>query len=406
MVSPVGAASVLRARNVPDARHGSCLSAMQRRTRREPEMAVRNKEGVLAVRPVVRPRGSWEHATQEMAAFLGVQPPEAHHVILCHSDADGLAAGVLFCSALQRAGRSRVSLQATGKGQSAWSLASLRQVAVTHPQVLIVVDLGSRPQPLFPGVPTLLVDHHRPLGKPDAATLISSYGWAPSPCTAALAYWLVAEMADVRDLDWIAAVGIVGDMGEHATIEPLPQARKRYGSRLIRETTALINAARRSASGDATPALRALLSASEPADITRNRIPEAETLHAEREEFNAALSEAKRVAPTITGNLALIRVRSPSQVHPVLAQIWRSRLPEHIVMVVNEGYTPDRASFSLRTALDVNLLDFLEPFRSSLDATELGYGHDKATGGSLPCEDLKRFLATLGFTGYTAVKDS
>ncbi|MGQ9683024.1 MAG: DHH family phosphoesterase [Anaerolineae bacterium] len=369
-------------------------------------MAVKSKEGVLAVRPVVRPRGAWERATQQMSAFLDAQPAWAHHVLLCHNDADGLAAGVLFYRALQRTGRGHVTLQTTGKGQSAWSTASLRQIAAAHPQVLVVLDLGSRPQPLFPGVPTLLIDHHRPMGKPDAATLISSYSWLPNPCSAALVYWLVGEMADVRDSDWIAAIGIVGDMGEHATIEPLPEARKRYGNRVIKETTTLVNAARRSASGDASLALHALLNASAPADIARGRLPEARALQAEREAFNAALTAAKRAAPTFASNLALIRVRSPYQVHPVLAQIWRGRLPNHIVMVLNEGYLPDRASFSLRTALDVNLLDFLEPFRSSLDATELGYGHDKATGGSLPREELKRFLATLGFAGYTAGKDS
>jgi single-stranded-DNA-specific exonuclease len=360
-------------------------------------MAVSARERIAAMAPQVRPEESWQGAEQALHAFLAQVPAEAQHVLLCHNDADGLAAGAIFFRSLERSGRHDLQLLPMGKGESAWSMSTIERVAAARPAAIFVLDLGSRAKPIFPGLPTLVIDHHRPLGVPPAGTLISSYQWQPSPCTAALVYWLGAALADLEDLAWVAAVGIVGDLGEHATLEPLPQARARYGTRMLREATTLVNAARRSPSGDASPALNALLAAQEPADIARGRLPEARQLAQLREDFNAALAEAKRAAPSFADRVALIRVHSPYQVHPILAQIWRGRLPNHIVMVANEGYLPGRVSFSLRTCLDVNLLSFLQAFRQSIDATEFGHGHDRATGGILLQDDYKRLLATMGF---------
>jgi single-stranded DNA-specific DHH superfamily exonuclease len=360
-------------------------------------MVVRGSERVAVAPPEVRPPESWERAAEILQSFLAAVPPGSHHLLLCHNDADGLAAGVLLCRALERAGQSDTRLLPTTKGESAWSQTTLERLGSARPDALFVVDLGSRSRPIYPGVPTLLIDHHRPMGVPPGSVLISSYQWQPNPCTAALAYWLGATLADVGELDWVAAVGIIGDLGQHATLEPLPAAKERYGSRTLREATVLVNAARRSASGDASVALAALLAAREPAEIALGRLPEARQLAEMRQAFNAALAEAKRAAPAFNQRVALIRVQSPYQVHPVLAQIWRGKLPNHIVMVANEGYLPGRVSFSLRTMLDVSLLDFLQAFSHALDATEFGYGHDKATGGSMSTEEWKRLLATMGF---------
>jgi single-stranded-DNA-specific exonuclease len=360
-------------------------------------IAAEAPEKEAIARPTVRPRGCWSRATGVLHAFLAQVPARKRQVVLCHSDADGLAAGVILTRGLERSGRSDVRPLATGKGQSAWSLDILEQIATMHPAALYVVDLGSRPRPIFPAVPTLLVDHHRSQGVPPSALLISSYRWRPSPCTAALTWWLMATLTDVSDLDWIAALGIIGDMGEHAEIEPLPTARRRYGARILRSAASLVHAARRSASGDPGPALDALLEAREPGDIVHGRLSAARELAELRRAFNAALAATQRVSPVFRDRVALIRVNSPYQVHPCLAQVWRGRLPDHVVIVANDGYVPDAVAFSITTDLDISLLEFMAAFRSSLDPTEFGYGHDKATGGSLSPDEWKRFMATLGF---------
>jgi len=336
-------------------------------------------------------------AAEVLHAFLSTLSWGARQLLLCHSDADGLSAAVVLRAALERAGWRHISIVPTGKGQSAWTAGTLTQVATIRPEGLFVLDLGSRPQPIFPGVPTILLDHHRPLGVPPGATLISSYEWPQAPCTSALVYYLSRTLADMTDLAWVAALGIISDLGEDAQLAPLPGAQAHYGAHVLREATALVNAARRSATGDALPALDALLAADEPAAISHGHLPEAVALAGMRRAFQEALQQSRRAAPTFHDHVALIRVHSPYLVHPALAQMWRRRLPHHIVLVANDGYLPGQVNFSVRTALDINLLDFLQPFRSGLDATEFGYGHDKATGGSLRTDDWQRFLATLGF---------
>jgi len=77
-----------------------------------------------------------------------------------------------------------------------------------------------------------------------------------------------------------------------------------------------------------------------------------------RREVNAAMAEAKKHAPLFAGQVALIRIHSSCQIHPLIAQIWRSRLPKYVVMVANDGYRPGHVHFSVR-GQQINVLDFL-----------------------------------------------
>jgi hypothetical protein len=96
-------------------------------------------------------------------------------------------------------------------------------------------------------------------------------------------------------------------------------------------------------------------------------------------------------------NVALVRINSPCQIHPLIAQSWRTRLPKYIVMVANEGYIPGRVNFSVRTASGINVLDFLKSVELSPGEGSYGHGHDSASGGSLPVERWNELLSSLGF---------
>jgi hypothetical protein len=109
------------------------------------------------------------------------------------------------------------------------------------------------------------------------------------------------------------------------------------------------------------------------------------------------LQEAKKAAPVFSGNVALVRVNSPCQIHPLIAQSWRTRLPKYIVIVANEGYIPDRVNFSVRTASGTNVLDFLRSLNLSVGEGSYGQGHDSASGGSLPFPQWNELLLKLEF---------
>jgi single-stranded DNA-specific DHH superfamily exonuclease len=348
---------------------------------------------------------SLPQAIEAFRAFMEGLDRDAPTTVSCHSDADGVTAGAIMHQTLERLGFPRLAILVTGKGQNAYTPRTREQVAATHPATLFVLDLGCQEEPVVPGVPTLFVDHHRPLGVPPLGTLISSHTWEPIPNASLLAWWLCGAVADVDDLEWLAAMGTLSDLGDKAPFDIIPRAKKRYKAKWLREATTLVNAARRSSTGDAETALRALLQASHPRQIVEGETEEGRRLWECRAEVKAAFAEGKRAAPTFSGPVALVRVDSPCQIHPLVAQIWRTRLPKYIVLVANEGYMPGYVAFSMRSSGDVNVLDFLGSIEVDVAEGYMGYGHDQATGGIIPLASWNELLRRLGFGEEVLVKE-
>jgi single-stranded-DNA-specific exonuclease len=83
---------------------------------------------------------------------------------------------------------------------------------------LIVTDLGVREGVILEGVETVVIDHHVPTGVPGSATVISGSEMEPIPTSSLLAYWCTSAIAEVDDLLWIAALGIIGDIGREVRL--------------------------------------------------------------------------------------------------------------------------------------------------------------------------------------------
>ncbi|RYB05999.1 DHH family phosphoesterase [Lichenibacterium ramalinae] len=332
------------------------------------------------------------------AALAGFDPgrPVA---ILCHNDADGLSAGALFQHALGRAGRD-ATLRVVGRGESAWSDEMRAEFAGRAVAGFVVGDLGTRAEAVLPGVPTIVVDHHVPRGPAEAAdgvTVLSGYAEDPVPTTSLMAFRCAAALAPAEDLLWLCAVGLVGDLGDKAPFPELAAAKKLYTATAIREVVSLVNAPRRTATGDYGPALDLLLAADNPKDLLSGRHPGLEALQAAREEVKAALEAAKRVPPRIVGDIALIGLDSGCQIHPLVAQAWRQRLKDKVVLAANHGYRPGWVHFAARTALDRNLIAFLRGVAPPGADENYGGGHEQASGGALRLADWPVFLRNIGF---------
>jgi single-stranded-DNA-specific exonuclease len=178
--------------------------------------------------------------------------------------------------------------------------------------------------------------------------------------------------------------------------------RTQYTAKWLKEAVALVNAARRASAFDVTTPLDLLLSADHPRALAEDEASGAGRLRAYRAEVNAALAEARRRAPLFAAGgspWALVPAPSPCQIHPLIAQQWRGRLPRHAVMGANARYLPDVVAFSCRTSrADLNLPSLL---RGAIDLgpsnAHFGNGHDQASGGHLPPEEFGRLLAALGF---------
>jgi single-stranded-DNA-specific exonuclease len=248
------------------------------------------------------------------------------------------------------------------------------------------------------------VDHHIPGAPPAGATVISGHGQTPIPTSSLLAFWCAGALTDAEAWLWLAAVGLIGDMAEKAGFPEMDAAR-RFGVTALRDVAALVNAPRRSASGDAAPALALLMAADGPKDVLSSERPEAASVLAARAEVKRALEAARRVGPVVRGEVALIRFASPTQIHPLIAQQWRGRLRDKIVMAANTGYRPGWVHFAVRSDQDRDLVDLLAEHRPSGADEMYGSGHRQATGGALRPADWNAFITRLGFGADATVPD-
>ncbi len=355
----------------------------------------------------------------EFLAFLArLTGRDAHLHILTDSDADGLPAGAILLLALREAGYGRTTAEVRLKFESAWSPSVLERLRHTRPDALVVADLGSRPAPLLPGIPTLLLDHHRPLGVPPGATLISSYREsAPEedareiPTTGLMAYRCAEALLPATYARFLplAAISLLSDLGEKAPFAELAEAKKLYGAGALRDLTSLLNASRRSAGGNASAALELLLTGRPPREVLTSTDPQIaglrDQLLADKAEVAQALAAARKLPPRFSravreelgADLVAVRMETPCQVHPLVAQQWRTRFPKSVIFGVNTGFRPGWVHFSGRAPRGVNLIRFLTHHRPEEADEHYGNGHDQAAGGALPVAVWNRFAAELGF---------
>lgn len=333
------------------------------------------------------------------AAFveaLGAFDRKRPVLVLGHFDADGLSAAAILRRALERASW-QADVRIVGKGENPWSEAMREELAAQDPGALIVADLGVQAGEVLPGVPTVLIDHHVPIGAPEAATVIGGHGLRPEPTSALLAYWCAEGLGEAGDLLWLAGLGLVGDMAEEAGFPEMAEAQARYGKTALRNAVSMVNAPRRTAAADAGPALALLLKADGPKELLGGAHPETAALLAAKQEVAAELEVARRVAPKVRDGVALIRFSSPCQIHPLVAQAWRGRLKDKVVLAANTGYREGWVHFAARTATGADLVEFLAERRPPGAEEGYGGGHRQATGGALRIPAWNRFVETLGF---------
>ena len=341
-------------------------------------------------------------------AFLAQIPTTGRIVVYCHFDADGLAAGALFGRGLLQINPDwQVEVVPSGKGENAFLTPGVPEKLLTRkPDALIVTDLGVHAHGTLEmaGVPVLYVDHHIPEGMPPAgSTVLTGYGLDPVPCSAWLAYELLAAEADLTNLRWVAAIGILSDLGDQATWSPLPETKKQFTAKWLKEAVALCNAARRAGSFDLALPLRYLLHDDDPRGLAQDA-----TLAGYRAEVATALAVARKLPPKFppagpaASPVALITIDSPCQIHPLIAQQWIQRLPDRVVLCANQGYLPDGtiavAGRSANRNLHIpNLLREAFARTGAEPPANFAHGHPQASGGHLPPAQYALLLEGLGF---------
>lgn len=333
---------------------------------------------------------------QAPAAFANaLQAFGPRPLVVCHNDADGLSAGAILVHALRRTGR-EPGVRIVGKGENAYSDAFRAEMAGREMDGMIVADLGVAPTLPRPDRPTILIDHHVPTGWPEGATVISGIEDSPIPTSSLLAYRCAQVVGQADGLLWLAAIGIIGDMAEGDGFPEMEAARS-FGITALRNAASLVNAPRRTASGDASAALALLLAADGPKAVLSGEHAQTAALLEAKAEVKRELDAARRIGPKVVGEVALIPFASPAQIHPLVAQAWRGRIKDRIVIAANSGYREGYVHFAARTGGDHDILDFLARHRPPGADEQYGNGHRAASGGALRFSDWNHFVRSLGF---------
>ncbi|KAG8959395.1 hypothetical protein FRC03_008044 [Tulasnella sp. 419] len=355
---------------------------------------------------------------------------KATTLIVPDKDADGLCGGSIIYRTLVLLGHNPADIQVhiVSKGSNVHDEEERKTMTATGAEFVIIVDQGSRPGPVLwepQSAAVLIIDHHWSEEFPDGAEVLSACKYEPVATSALLSYILCMRVhPSVKDsCDWLACMGTIGDLGTSFRWDPpfpnMQAAFKKHTKKSLNDAVSLVNAPRRTAAYDVISAWNAIKNASSSSDILSSRSPYISRLLDARDEVNAEVERCTHTPPQFSadGKVALLRIQSKAQVHPVIAKRWAGHLKSktlEIVMVANSGYLPGLVNFSCRIAkiayarmnegaAEPNIIELLqsyadryvplpgEPSFRELVGDNFARGHKQASGGIIKTELFEEF---------------
>lgn len=340
-------------------------------------------------------------------------------LVVPDKDADGLTSGAILLETLVLLGldRNLIATHLLQKGNSIHDDSERTAMAAFEPVYVFVLDQGSRKSPPVIDRPhkSLVLDHHHALEDdfPDGSVHVTACDSPPVATSSLLTYLICRDLHEdvAKHCDWLCIMGAHGDLGNTLKWEPpLPDMRdafKKYTRKAINQAVSLINAPRRTAAYNVAAAWGALTTAVSPSSLLKHK----ELLEA-RALVNAEVERCTHTAPEFSSDakIAVFRISSEAQVHPVIATRWAGHLQSaklEFVMVANEGYLPGMVNFSCRIARSaksradpVNIIEVLqgiadkapdETLRSRLGGS-FARGHKEASGGIVPVKEFKELM--------------
>ncbi|KAF2209654.1 hypothetical protein CERZMDRAFT_46559 [Cercospora zeae-maydis SCOH1-5] len=325
---------------------------------------------------------------------------EGNIVLVPDKDADGLSAGAILRHTLLLLGVSpdRIFAHFLLKGNSVHSDVERQRIAALNPAYVFVLDQGSQAGPPLVDLPHtgLVIDHHfaTPSDFPEGCSYVTACQSPPVATSSLLTYHICEALhAEVASTcDWLCVVGTHGDLGNKLQWgEPFPDMSgtlKKYKKKVLKNVVTLVNAPRRTATFDVQSAWDALSKTNDPSSISKNiRLRDA------RAEVNAELERCTHAAPKFSsdGKVAVFRIKSEAQVHPLIATRWAGHLHSkklEIVMVANEGYLEGKVNFSCRITRCARSreppVNIIESLKAYANLPEIGVVEDDFTSDASP----------------------
>lgn len=335
-------------------------------------------------------------------------------------DADGLSSGVQMYRTLTTLGldKDKIDVHLHKRGANIHHEVERQDMAANDPAYIIVLDQGSVKGPAIidnPDTQTLILDHHLSDVFPDCAEVVSACHYPPVATTSLLTYEICKTLHEdlPTSLAYLCCIGTHGDLGNtlkwHPPFPDMTATFKQYTKKAINDAVSLLNAPRRTARYDVISAWTALLASTQPSDLfTSARLQSA------RAEILEEVERHTHTPPKFTpdGRIAVLKINTQAQVHPVIATRWAGYLNSkklEIVMVANYGYLDGMVNFSCRIARTARSNDppvnIIESLKAAADLSTDGLrarlgesfarGHKEASGGIVPTKEFDELMKLL-----------
>jgi len=341
-------------------------------------------------------------------------------LIVPDKDADGLSSGVILYRTLTTLGLdpSLIGVHLVQKGSNIHSQQEREAMSAENPAYVIVLDQGSVAAPPVtdsPAAKSLIIDHHLSDHFPESAKVVSACHYPPVSTSSLLTYEICKTLAPdlASSCAYLACIGTHGDLGNTLKWAPpfpdMKETFKIHTKKSINDAVSLVNAPRRTAKYDVITAWTALLASKDPKDLLSNG-----RLQSARAEINAEVEMNTHTPPKFSADsrIAVLRINTPAQVHPVIATRWAGYLNSkalEIVMCANSGYLPGVVNFSCRIARCARSRDppvnIIESLKAAADLSTDGLrerlgesfarGHKEASGGIVPVEAFDELMSLL-----------
>lgn len=343
-------------------------------------------------------------------------------MIVPDKDADGLTSGAILRKTLILLGLDAelIFCHLVQKGNTIHEESERAAMGAYEPAYVFVLDQGSRKSPPVIDKPhqALVIDHHHALSTdfPEAAMHVTACDSPPVATSSLLTYLICRELHDDVEIecDWLCVMGTHGDLGNTLKWEPpfpdMTVTFKKYTKKVLNDAVSLINAPRRTASYNVRSAWDALTTTVSPSSLLNSR-----SLLAARAEANAEVERCTHTAPKFSadGKIAVFRIASEAQIHPVIATRWAGHLSSsklEVILVANEGYLPGMVNFSCRIPRSararetpVNIIEVLkgvadkaaDPTLRQRLGDSFARGHREASGGIVPKKEFEELMEIL-----------
>jgi nanoRNase/pAp phosphatase (c-di-AMP/oligoRNAs hydrolase) len=341
-------------------------------------------------------------------------------LIVPDKDADGLSSGIMIYRTLTALGLDQALIEAhlVRKGNNVHSETERALMSAKKPGYIIVLDQGSISAPPLiedPDTKSLILDHHLSDLFPERAQVVSACHYPPVATTSLLTYEICKPLHPSLESScaFLACIGTHGDLGNTLKWNPpfpdMKETFKIHTKKSINDAVSLLNAPRRTAKYDVITAWEALLQSKEPKDLLSNG-----RLQSARAEINEEVEMNTHTPPKFTpdGRIAVLKINSAAQIHPVIATRWAGHLNSkalEIVMVANYGYLEGLVNFSCRIARCARSrespVNIIESLKAAADLSTDGLtermgasfarDHKEASGGIVPTTAFEELMVLL-----------